>query len=205
MFGAVPTRSALDFGSGVGRLSIALADHFDRVVGLDISPGMLKEATANATARGHGNVVFALSDDALSQAPGQFDFVNSYIVLQHIPSARGLLIIRQLLDKVAPGGGCMIHVSLERQVSLARRIAYWSKFHVPLANLLINAISGRPLRDAAMQMNTYPLARIITMFEAAGMHELVAVPENHGGVLTIGIIGHKPRAADQPEHLRAAH
>jgi 2-polyprenyl-3-methyl-5-hydroxy-6-metoxy-1,4-benzoquinol methylase len=204
MFGAVPTGTALDFGSGVGRLSLALAEHFDRVVGLDISPAMLDEAAVNAKARSRENAVFALSDDTLSGAPGQFDFVNSYIVLQHIACTRGMSIIRQLLDKVALGGGCMIHVSVERQVSLARRVAYWSKFHVPLANMLLNAISGRPLRDAAMQMNEYSLARIITMFEAAGMHEMIVVPEIHGGVLTVGIISHKPKASARLEKVREA-
>jgi 2-polyprenyl-3-methyl-5-hydroxy-6-metoxy-1,4-benzoquinol methylase len=192
MFGAPSAGTALDFGCGVGRLSLALADRFDHVVGLDISPGMLAEARENAAARGRTNAAFALSDETLSGAPGQFDFVNSYIVLQHIAPARGLPIIQKLLAKVAPGGGCMIHVSVLRRKSIAKRIAYWSKFHVPLANMALNALSGRPLRDAPMQMNEYPLATIISMFEASGMRELVCVPEDHGGVLTISVIGHRP-------------
>src|SRR5690349_588626 len=38
------TGVALDFGCGVGRLSAALATHFDRVVSVDISPPMIAEA-----------------------------------------------------------------------------------------------------------------------------------------------------------------
>ena len=36
--------SALDFGCGVGRLAIAMANKIDKVIGIDISPGMLKIA-----------------------------------------------------------------------------------------------------------------------------------------------------------------
>ena len=35
------TASALDFGCGVGRLTQALVDHFDHVVGVDVSPTMI--------------------------------------------------------------------------------------------------------------------------------------------------------------------
>ena len=37
-------RSALDFGCGIGRLSQALAEHFDQVYGVDISPKMIELA-----------------------------------------------------------------------------------------------------------------------------------------------------------------
>ena len=35
---------ALDFGCGVGRLTQALASHFERVCGVDISPAMIQHA-----------------------------------------------------------------------------------------------------------------------------------------------------------------
>src|SRR5664280_2679682 len=34
------TQSALDFGCGLGRLTAALTQHFDKAVGLDVSPSM---------------------------------------------------------------------------------------------------------------------------------------------------------------------
>src|SRR5512143_3623349 len=37
-------RTALDFGCGIGRLSQALARHFDQVYGIDISPKMIELA-----------------------------------------------------------------------------------------------------------------------------------------------------------------
>ena len=46
---AVPRRRALDFGCGVGRLTLALAEQFDRCDGVDISPAMLKVARQRCT------------------------------------------------------------------------------------------------------------------------------------------------------------
>jgi tRNA/tmRNA/rRNA uracil-C5-methylase (TrmA/RlmC/RlmD family) len=40
-------RTVLDFGCGVGRLLIPFAKVADEVVGLDVSPSMLKEARRN--------------------------------------------------------------------------------------------------------------------------------------------------------------
>src|SRR5262245_7878422 len=43
--GVVPARHrALDFGCGIGRLSQALAGHFDSVDGVDIASAMLEQA-----------------------------------------------------------------------------------------------------------------------------------------------------------------
>ena len=38
--------NAQGFGCGVGRLTRALADHFERVVGIDVAPSMIAQARA---------------------------------------------------------------------------------------------------------------------------------------------------------------
>ena len=88
-FGSLPRGRALDHGCGVGRLALPLAEEFAEVVGLDVSPSMLAEAEANARDAGADNVRFALADDALSNAPGEYDFVNSYMVLAAYSGAPG--------------------------------------------------------------------------------------------------------------------
>ncbi len=62
-FGPLQRERALDFGCGVGRLTIPLADHFGVVVGLDIAPAMLEEARRNSAGT---NTEYLLSDDSLS-------------------------------------------------------------------------------------------------------------------------------------------
>ena len=82
----VRREAALDFGSGLGRLTRALAARFDRAVGVDISQTMVDNATrfnahvANVEFRVNARPDLSLFDD------GSFDMVNTRIVLQHLPS-----------------------------------------------------------------------------------------------------------------------
>jgi 2-polyprenyl-3-methyl-5-hydroxy-6-metoxy-1,4-benzoquinol methylase len=90
---SVTLQSALDFGCGVGRLVIPLAGIFKHVTCVDISSAMLEVAKQNCAERGIDNVNFVRSDDNLSRVAGKFDFIHSYLVLQHIPIRRGEKII----------------------------------------------------------------------------------------------------------------
>lgn len=77
--------AALDFGCGVGRLSRALASHFEQVTGVDISETMidrareLNAAIPNVEFRGNDRADLSTFSDAA------FDLVASDIVLQHLP------------------------------------------------------------------------------------------------------------------------
>ena len=101
---ALDHRRALDFGCGIGRLTCALADHFDEVVGVDISDSMIAQAlSANSRP---DRVRYQLNVDRhLRRFPsGHFNLVCSWIVLQHMrpPLIRGY--IAELLRVLAPGG-----------------------------------------------------------------------------------------------------
>lgn len=170
-FGQVPTGRALDHGCGVGRLTLPLATRFDQVVAVDVSPDMLAEARANAAACGLSNVRFDIADDTLEAAEGEFDFVNSHMVLQHVPVRRGLPILLALVDKVRPGGGFHIHVSL-RTESWPWRLLYWSSANVPGVKVWQNICAGRSWNAPAMQMNHYPLGCIVAQLARRGITEL---------------------------------
>ena len=191
VFGPLPRRRALDFGCGVGRLTLPLAEQFESVIGLDISSAMLAEAARNADAAGHPNVVFERSDDELSAAPGEFSFVNSYIVLQHIPIRRGMRILRRLVDKVEPGGGFALHLSVHTR-GPAWRAAHWLVHHVPLADRFSAVAKGRPWSEPAMQMNGYPLQAILVHLAEQGIDDVYLFNERHGAALTFGLIGRRP-------------
>lgn len=189
-FGPLKRGDVLDFGCGVGRLTLPLAREFDSAVGLDVAPSMLAEADNNAREFGITNARFALSDDLLSAAPGQFDFVNSYIVLQHIPTRRGMPIIDRLIGKVRPGGGLLIHVSV-RNDNMARRALYWMRHNIPGLGMVQNFRRGLPLGAPAMQMNPYPLDAIMLRLIAEGFRNLHVFSEMHGSVMTVGLMGRK--------------
>ncbi|MFM1988717.1 MAG: hypothetical protein RJA99_1674 [Pseudomonadota bacterium] len=104
-------RRALDFGCGVGRVAIPLAERVEAVVGVDISPAMLAEAQRNCERYGRANVTLHLSDDRLSAVSGTFDLVHSTIVLQHIEVPRGRVLFERMIDLLAPGGVGAIQVT----------------------------------------------------------------------------------------------
>ncbi len=82
--GLVPRRRvALDFGCGVGRLTIPLASRFERVTAVDVSPTMLQKLRANCAERQIANITPFLTDEEW-EATGPFDLVNSFLVFQHL-------------------------------------------------------------------------------------------------------------------------
>lgn len=187
-FGPLKRNRALDFGCGVGRLTIPLSDHFESVVGLDISPGMLEEAARN----GEGlNVSYALSDDDLSRLNGAFDFVNTCLVLQHIPVARGMNLLTQLLDRVNPGGGCLIQFTTKRNHGWRREIGYRIRHSLPGGQQLVNILKGRRIDAPMMQMNEYPIEEVMRLFNRKGFDELVVSYENHDGSEAITILSRR--------------
>jgi SAM-dependent methyltransferase len=191
-FGNLSHGRALDHGCGVGRLTLPLAGQFDAVVGLDVSPSMLAQARANADQSSVSNVEFALADDRLSNAPGEFDFVNSYMVLQHIRVRRGLGILARLLEKVKPGGGFHVHLSV-RTDPMASRALWWASHHIPGVKIWQNICAGRPWNAPAMQMNNYPLSRVIVMLAAHGITETLISTEQHASFHTCSLIGARPK------------
>ena len=98
------TASALDFGCGVGRLTQALADHFDHVVGVDVSRTMI--GLARALNFNGDRVEFLLNQaDHLAAAEDDaFDFVSSLITLQHVASEVAHDYLKEFLRILKPGG-----------------------------------------------------------------------------------------------------
>ena len=104
----------LELGCGVGRITEHLAKRFDKVIGVDISPGNLKLCNERMAAVEAQNVttrsVSGIEDfDALPE----FDFFYSVIVLQHNSPPIQKAILRTLLGKVRPGGGALFQIPTE--------------------------------------------------------------------------------------------
>ena len=175
-----PSR-ALDFGCGVGRLLIPLAARCPQVVGMDVSPSMLAEAQRNCDGAGARNVDLVRADDELSTLHGGFDFIHSYIVLQHIPTTRGEALIRKLAQRLRAGGVAMFHITYASGLKRRNSAAYWARLHVPGANALLNLVHGRAPNAPIMQMNSYSATRVLDILRSEGCHEVHVRFSDHGG------------------------
>lgn len=100
----VPSGKALDFGCGVGRLSQALAEHFEEVVGVDIAPSMI--AGAERFNRFGPRVSYLRNDrnDLSLFGDGAFTFIYSNITLQHMRPRYARAYLREFVRVLQPGG-----------------------------------------------------------------------------------------------------
>lgn len=201
-------KRALDFGCGVGRVLVPLAEVVEEVVGVDISPSMLSEARRNLDAAGSQNVRLLPSDDRLSAVDGRFDLVHTCIVIQHIEVARGLPIFAELVERVAPGGIGALHVAFAWD-------AYASSYGVapqpvePSPWRAWTAATRRLLRawlpqgerappppptgaDPEMQMNFYSLSQLMFIVQRAGADMVHSQLTDHGGAIGAFIFFRRP-------------
>lgn len=175
----------LDFGCGVGRVTIPLAQRCDQVVGVDVSLSMLQEAQKHCSRYAVSNVELFPSDDRLSAVPGSFDFIHSFIVLQHIPPGRGELLIRELLTRLTEGGIAVLHLTYHRRASRRRRLLHWLRRSVPLAHRVANALQSRPLSYPLMAMHNYDLNRVFLLLQDLGCTPWHLRFTDHGGHLGV--------------------
>lgn len=110
-------RNTLDFGCGVGRLVIPLAERSEKVIGIDISEQMLEEARENALRYDFKNTSFFQSDNFFAENKETFDLIHSIIVFQHINPKIGLSIFENLIKVLNEGGIGVIQLAYKYPVS----------------------------------------------------------------------------------------
>ena len=184
---------ALDFGCGVGRLVIPLAGLAKRVTGVDVSDSMLAEARRNCRARDIDNVTLVKSDDSLSRVEGEYDFIHSIIVFQHIPVARGERIFSHLLSHLQPGGVAVVHFTYAKKYALRKWFAF-AKGYIPGATSLFNLVQGRRMGTPQMQMNAYHLNPLLQAIQNTAADACYLEFTNHGGELGVILYFRKPAA-----------
>jgi SAM-dependent methyltransferase len=117
-------KTALEIGCGIGRLARCLADDFDEVIGVDVSPEMIARASAAALPRTRFLAVSGGGLEGVETAG--VDFVLSFAVFQHVPDKDA---IRRYFEETArvlrPGGVFRLHMK-----------GLWT---LPLGRLLVEA------------------------------------------------------------------
>lgn len=165
----------LDFGCGVGRLVIPLAKRYKNVIGVDVSDSMLEEARKNCLENEISNASFYKSDDNISSLNSKFDLIHSCLVFQHIPTKRGKLILKRLLDLLNEGGIAVIQIPFYRDAQPLREFICWLQKKVPFLANIVNLFRGRKFLQPPMQMNTYNLTEIIKLLDNQGILKIFAI------------------------------
>lgn len=177
IFGERHPKSAIDFGCGVGRLTRAIAEIAEAVTGVDVSPGMIEEGRSRALS----NMSFE------TQIPdGPFDWINSYIVFQHIPPSRGYELLEQLLSRAAPECILTLHFSLFKDSRGLRDHGLNSMVYGTWDGERINPLLPRDLGHT-MMMYDYDLTRIFAMLVSHGFTRSFVTHEDHAGAHTARI------------------
>lgn len=181
-------RIVLDFGCGVGRLTLALARRYGSALGIDIAPGMLQAAQSQARAQGILNACFG------EVLPGEkVDAVYAFSVLQHMEPAEAEATLAMLARLLAPGGVGMIHVLIGDRRSKLHRLYGRAVRQLPLLRLPVNLLRGRPAGDPPIQMNLHSLARLTRLLKDAGLQVQVGdALGNQTRHVGVEILFHRP-------------
>lgn len=146
-----------------------------KTVGVDVSPGMIKLARARAAELGIKNVAFQ------SQIPDfAADWVNTFIVLQHIQPRRGYEIIAKLLDSVSVDGALSLHVTFYKDrnypVDPLAGTQFYS-FNGEASSMFSDSTSP----SGAMMMFDYDMNKVLQMLYTRGFYEPIVQHVVHGG------------------------
>jgi len=178
---AIPCTRALDFGCGVGRLTRAFASRFSECVGVDVSFEMVSQA--RELNREISNCEFLVNDSPKLPFPAEsFDFVSSFIVLQHIHTEQEILNwIMEFVRVLIPGGVVVFQLpdrpSLRRRIQGRRRL--WSVLSVLglKEQLLYEKLGLTPVK-----MNGVSRDRVEHTLRSAGAKIEAVDPDSLAGV-----------------------
>ena len=175
--------TAIDFGCGVGRLTIPMAKNCRHVIGIDVSRSMREECLSNARAMHMRNIECCESPDRLVREGMTFDWISSQFVFQHIETGHGYRILEQLLGMVNVNGVVSLQFTLFKDM---RHIRYVGD-NLRYFSFNEDGVTGYHFGPGAdgrneMMMNDYRLDRIVQILYANGFGRYVIDMEDQDGM-----------------------
>ncbi len=155
----------LDFGCGVGRVTLGLAEYFERCDGVDISETMIKLATQWNTAA--DRVQYHVGSTSEILFPDQtFDVVYSRLVLQHVPVRAQAAFIAEFVRVLRPRGVAVFQTPSK---------------HVSDAGDVFRSPISTPDGVVTIDMNVFPRAEVEKTIAACGGTLIQVVADNDAG------------------------
>jgi len=176
--GCLNTKKALDFGCGVGRLTFALCDYFDEVVGVDVSSAMVD--TANKyNKKFNKKSVFKVNKAQNLKVfeDGAFNFIYTNMTLQHMKPVFIFEYIKEFL-RILDKTGVLVF-QLPRLVEIAPKKP--TGLRQMIKSLIPRWVSKFFRRKVAADYSR--LSWIKSKMEMHGVEENQIIPliQNHGG------------------------
>jgi SAM-dependent methyltransferase len=190
---ALRTGHALDFGCGVGRLTQALAGHFDRVTGVDVSAEMIRLAREHNRHGPRVTYVHNPHADLRGFDDGAFDFVYSLLTLQHVAPEYARGYIAEFVRVLAPGGVVLFQLPTRRPAPPRRTPHAWL---VALALRAWRAANRLVALRPVMEMHAIPREEVVAHLRALGAEILDVHRYDPAGEMleSYGYIARKPGA-----------
>jgi 2-polyprenyl-3-methyl-5-hydroxy-6-metoxy-1,4-benzoquinol methylase len=161
----------IDLGCGVGRVSIPLAQRFDAVLAVDISPAHLRVAEERRRVVGVGNVEFRHLNSIEDVAHlGECDLLYSRFVLQHNPPPVMALLLARLLAQLRPGG-----------VAFLQLPTYKAGYRFRIDEYLSHS------NETDMEMHYFPQAALLDLVAAHGCRVLEIREDDSIGLSVIAV------------------
>ncbi len=175
--------AAIDFGCGVGRLTLPMARICHRVAGIDVSETMRKECLRNARRMGQRNIQCHEGPEELAAGVQRFNWLNSYIVFQHIEARQGYRLFDSLLRLMAPDAVISVHFTLFKD---KRHAHYMTNslgyFSVDESGVTDYHANGDYYPADTMMMNDYRLDRLVQILHSHGFRRHFIEMEDHDGM-----------------------
>jgi 2-polyprenyl-3-methyl-5-hydroxy-6-metoxy-1,4-benzoquinol methylase len=168
--GQFEQKVCVEFGCGVGRLTVGLAKTYKVVHAYDISRTHLAHAKARAKELGAGNIEFHECSSDFRLAIEPCDFFYSVIVLQHNPPPVILALIRSALKALKPDGMAMFQVP-----------TYIAGYNFNLLNWLSTN------QTLLMEMHCVPQDAVMEIISGSGCR-LLSVRQDGCSNATIGMV-----------------
>jgi SAM-dependent methyltransferase len=181
--GLAPTsrQRALDFGCGLGRLTRALAERFEEVVGVDLSEEMIGKARQLNADRLNCRFIANHRHDLSVLPTSHFDFVLSLIALQHVSSRAAIRsYVQEFVRVTAPGGVLAFQLPV--------RVGWQLKAHpLRVANRVARTLPRAPggllktLMPYSMKLTAIPEDEVRAVLVEAGAHVETAFDDRRTG------------------------
>ncbi len=171
----------LDFGCGVGRLMVPMAQYCKSVIGIDIADRMRDHCDENLKSRRVRNFVLLKRVSELAERNIQVDWINSYIVFQHIPPLETLELLNGMLAQLREAGAISIHITFAKD----SRMLEWSTRQVRYYRMSENGlqiIEEQPGPTEAVQsIYDHDMNAVLMTLFRHGIRQTFMVHEDHGG------------------------